>query len=444
MKRFSLAAGLAVLFFFACCGTGYTLSVTLVESPSAHIKGDTGSAKQPIILSFGSKRVVIHGSTLRVPGKVLTRNISLSKLFLIRDYRALSQRSEYETIYRYGPFQLAIVPKPGLLAGVKHVGMHPITGSMVVTKEAKVRKAKASATVTQVLDKLDRTRYGKYMTLLAGDSDMPTRYACSSDAQAAHDAIVKAFQDIGMDSLVTDQKFQISSEDCEWDCTEKQGSNVIAIKKGATRPDEYYVVGAHYDSANDKTSPCKLAPGANDNASGVAGVLELAKIFKGFTTDASIVFAAFGGEEIDLLGSRKYVQDLVDNGDGGAIKAFVVLDMISYYGSQQKIYVEGSNKTTTQKAAVDNIVKDTSTYTGLKCEYSYDFESDDKGNSDHVPFLSAGMPGALIIQWDSDAKDYKYLHTAQDEMKYQKLPFAIEILKVAAATLTQAGVETSK
>ena len=102
---------------------------------------------------------------------------------------------------------------------------------------------------------------------------------------------------------------------------------------------------------------------------------------------------------------------------------------------------KGGNKNAAQKAAVNKIVKDTSTYTDLEVEYSYDFQSKGHGNSDHVPFLRAGMPGALIIQFESDSSVYTPLHTADDRVGIQKLPFAVEVLKVAAATLAGAGID---
>ncbi len=444
MNRFVCAACLFILFLFALCGTALAVSVTLMEKPAAASKAAAASVAAPIVLQFGANNVAIHDRSKSVAGTLLTSgDPPLSNMFLIRDHRGLSQRTEYETIYRHGPFQLAYVPDPALLAGVKRVSMRPVTGSMVVTESAKVTVS-PDATVNKILAKLNVTQYGKYLSLLAGDPNLPSRYACSSSEAVAHGIIVKAFQQIGLDQLITDQKYGISSGDCQWGCTENSGHNVIGIKTGTTRPNEYYVVGAHYDSINDTTTPCKTAPGANDNASGVAGVLELARVFKGFTTEASIVFVAFGGEEVDLLGSRRYVQDLITNGKGGDVKAFVVLDMISYYKKAQKIYIEGSNKNETLKAAVDKLVIDTATYTTLQCEHAYDFDAANKGNSDHVPFLEKEIPGGLLIQWESDASDYKYLHSDEDLIKYQKLPFAMEVLKVAAATLAQAGVSTDE
>jgi len=94
-------------------------------------------------------------------------------------------------------------------------------------------------------------------------------------------------------------------------------SNVIGYVEGRFNPQEYIVVGAHYDhlgygqlgnSAYVGKTP-KIHPGADDNASGVAGVMELAERFAKNPADRTIVFMAFTGEEMGLLGSTHYVEN---------------------------------------------------------------------------------------------------------------------------------------
>jgi hypothetical protein len=91
--------------------------------------------------------------------------------------------------------------------------------------------------------------------------------------------------------------------------------NVYAILRGTQRPDEVVVFGAHYDSINmkDKT-PDAPAPGANDNASGTAGVLEAARILSRMPHERTLVFACFTGEERGLIGAHHFAQFLKDSG----------------------------------------------------------------------------------------------------------------------------------
>lgn len=81
-------------------------------------------------------------------------------------------------------------------------------------------------------------------------------------------------------------------------------TNVVATLRGSTNPDRVYVVTGHYDSRNtDVLDGTRDAPGADDDASGTAAVLELVRVFATRPTEATIVFAAVAGEEQGIFGS---------------------------------------------------------------------------------------------------------------------------------------------
>jgi Zn-dependent M28 family amino/carboxypeptidase len=107
---------------------------------------------------------------------------------------------------------------------------------------------------------------------------------------------------------------------------DKEIKNIIATKIGTKSPEEVVIVGAHYDSC--------FNPGADDNASGVAGILELARLMRNKPVDRTIKFAAFVNEEppffqTEAMGSRIFAREAKKNNLG--IKAVVVLDLIGYY-----------------------------------------------------------------------------------------------------------------
>ena len=106
--------------------------------------------------------------------------------------------------------------------------------------------------------------------------------------------------------------------------------NVIAIQRGILYPDEYVVCGAHYDSYNlNPGHPDSLrAPGADDNASGVAGILETARLLSSCKFERSIVYCNFAAEEIGLKGSAAYAKDCAD--ELMDIVGYFNLDMIGY------------------------------------------------------------------------------------------------------------------
>lgn len=77
--------------------------------------------------------------------------------------------------------------------------------------------------------------------------------------------------------------------------------NVVGVLRGTVYPERQYVVGAHYDTVN--------CPGANDNGSGVAALLEAARVLSQGTFEATIVFIAFDREEQHIVGSTAYARE---------------------------------------------------------------------------------------------------------------------------------------
>ncbi len=106
----------------------------------------------------------------------------------------------------------------------------------------------------------------------------------------------------------------------------RESANLIAERPGIRNPEEVIVVGAHYDSAYN--------PGADDNASGVAGVIELARAFAGKPLDRTVRFVAFTNEEppyfkSNFMGSRVFTRMLKESNT--KLVGAVILEMIGYY-----------------------------------------------------------------------------------------------------------------
>ena len=107
---------------------------------------------------------------------------------------------------------------------------------------------------------------------------------------------------------------------------DKTANNIIATKTGSHRPKEIIIVGAHYDTC--------FNPGADDNASAVAGLLELARSMSVRQTNCTIKFIAFVNEEppffkTENMGSSVYVRYAKEKMED--IKAVIILEMIGYY-----------------------------------------------------------------------------------------------------------------
>lgn len=123
------------------------------------------------------------------------------------------------------------------------------------------------------------------------------------------------------------------------DTLRETSDNVIAIQRGTLYPDEYVVCGAHYDSYNrDPGHPDSLwAPGADDNASGTAGIIETARLLSRCTFERSIMYCGWAAEEVGLKGSEAFAKDCAENMVD--IVGYFNLDMIGYLEEGREIQV---------------------------------------------------------------------------------------------------------
>ena len=135
--------------------------------------------------------------------------------------------------------------------------------------------------------------------------------------------------------------------------------NVLAIQRGATDPDRYVVITGDIDSRVSDVMDAKSdSPGANDNASGVAAVLETARILSKYKFSASIVYAALSGEEQGLFGGKAMATKAL--ADGWRIDAVLNNDMIGNIegingvidNTHARIFSEGTRVVETPEEAV--------------------------------------------------------------------------------------------
>src|SRR5271157_2407295 len=165
-------------------------------------------------------------------------------------------------------------------------------------------------------------------------------------------------------------------------------NNVLAYLPGKT--DEYVILGAHYDHLGrgnfDSLAPSQIGqihPGADDNASGTAGLLELARLLaplKG-QLQRGILFASFAGEELGLLGSAEWVKEPTKPLDKAV--AMLNMDMIGRI-RDGKVYIGGVGTGSTFKSILEQAHGDSQ----LKFEYS----QGGYASSDHTSFVTKKIP----------------------------------------------------
>ena len=142
--------------------------------------------------------------------------------------------------------------------------------------------------------------------------DFGTRYTGTAGNDAARAWIVDQLEATGMPT----------EED-----TFSAGTNVIARLQGTDDPEVIWVYSAHYDSTSEM--PDTFAPGADDNASGVAAMLSAARILSKSSFHGSIWFVAMGAEEQGSLGSAHLADRMLD--EGLTVRGVVAPDRIAYW-----------------------------------------------------------------------------------------------------------------
>lgn len=201
--------------------------------------------------------------------------------------------------------------------------------------------------------------------------------------------------------------------------------NMVADKPGTSAPPRLVVATAHLDSVNLRGGPTAEAPGADDNASGVAGVLELGRLLGRDSSANDLRLILFGGEEQGLHGSQQYV-DALSQSDRDRLDAVVNMDMVATLNvPQTTVLLEGAP---VSQQLMNDLAAAAHTYTALVVETSLNPFA-----SDHVPFINAGLPALLTIEGGDSAN--VNIHTADDTVEKIHLPLAAEILRMNVAVL---------
>ncbi|MDP9135183.1 MAG: M28 family metallopeptidase [Actinomycetota bacterium] len=208
-------------------------------------------------------------------------------------------------------------------------------------------------------------------------------------------------------------------------------ANVVAERAGqGTGDGALVVVCAHLDSVNLDGGPDAPAPGADDNGSGSAGLLEIARVLAEHPVRDDLRLLLFGGEEEGLWGSRRHVGAL-GSADRARISAVINMDMIGTVNTPERtVLIEGGQVST---GLIDIVATAASTYTSLAVQTSLN-----PFNSDHVPFIEAGIPAVLTIEGTDSAN--QHIHSDRDTIDHVDSELATEIVRMnVAATAAALG-----
>lgn len=198
--------------------------------------------------------------------------------------------------------------------------------------------------------------------------------------------------------------------------------SVIAVQRGSHDPNRYVLMSGDIDSrVSDVMNSTSISPGANDNASGVAGTLEAARVLSKYKFNGSLVYAALAGEEQGLFGGKILAEQAQK--DGWRIKAVLNNDMIGNIegingvinNTTARIFAEGTRQTETPEEArvrrftggeVDSPSRNLARYIDLMADryipnldtmVIYRLDRFGRGGH-HRPFNDLGYPGVRIME----------------------------------------------
>jgi Zn-dependent M28 family amino/carboxypeptidase len=222
------------------------------------------------------------------------------------------------------------------------------------------------------------------------------------------------------------------------------GLNVISAIQGRSKPEELVIFCAHYDhigttslnvSFRKKTDRKRdnIFNGANDNASGVSAVLSLARYFGRIrNNERTLVFIAFSGEELGLVGSRALALEL----DAERVKAVINIEMIGR-GSTKKnksAFITGSLLSDFQKLLNQKLSDLSPELYGKKYFRNDPFPAERLFyRSDNYWFARKGIPSHTIMASSPFDKHY---HSLSDEMSTLDFQFMAEVVKAIGLSCT--------
>ena len=209
------------------------------------------------------------------------------------------------------------------------------------------------------------------------------------------------------------QNFQLGQQNAT-------AANVIGYVQGSSRSDQHIVVTAHYDHLGTRGG--SIYPGADDNASGTAALLEIARHFAGNPPESSIIFAALDAEELGLRGAHTFVRSPPVPRE--SIVLNVNMDMVGR-NEQNELFASGTSHYPFLIPLVEEVGERSDITIRMGHDRPIPSPSDDwTDQSDHGAFHQAGIP--FLYFGVEDHSDY---HQPTDTFEKIKTPFFVDAVE---------------
>jgi len=380
--------------FIAQVKSGYSSNLSQAGFKFEHLDDDVKNKKYYLVFCPASKDV----ETLKYYGdvKLIEENLALF----------WSDNKEAREILPAN-FQIKRLPSEALHSSKKRSlvlseGLHP---TIKLPSRFAINPA-----ILDIVNQVSKQNLTDYIQTL---QDFQTRFASTSNCELAGDYIYDFFIQSGIDAEYDSFSFRSSYS----------SNNIVGTVEGQVYPSQIVVICAHYDSISDQ--PYTLAPGADDNASGTAAVMEAARIFANQSFDFTVKFICFSAEEWGLYGSEDFAREARQRGED--IIAVINLDMIAYTDSIPEDLDIISNQASEWLA--DRFFSTTISYTTLDISK---IVNPAFIWSDHSSFWDRGYSAILGIE-DIYISN-PYYHTTGDTIDTLNLDFITEAAKASLAT----------
>ena len=218
------------------------------------------------------------------------------------------------------------------------------------------------------------------------------RDARKPEALITQNYLLDRFEEIGLETYIHNHTATIGGTDT------LEAGNIIAVQLGTEFPDEYIIISSHYDHPD--------GPGADDNASGTAGVLECARILSQHEFKRSILYIPFNGEERWMVGSYPFVQKCAR--ENMNILGVFNLDMLGFWpGPEYGDITMYSGYSYISKQLFDYYQHVANLYIPEMPTYYFTKEIDSYGG-DHMPFNIYEYPALYIGDTEYQAENIHY------------------------------------
>lgn len=288
-----------------------------------------------------------------------------------------------------------------------------------------------------ISDSITPQQLKEYVSFLAADS-MRGRSNGSRELEICAAYIANEFEKFGLKKSVVLQSYfqRFHSKPDERlpsfspDLNEKSLVNVVGILPGKSKPDEVVVFSAHYDhlGVDSNLRKDKIYNGANDNASGTAAVLALAKYFSlRNDNERTLVFCAFAGEEFGLKGSDLFVNGADLNG----IKAVINIEMIGRPDvGRNAFFITGSDYSNFSSIISKNLPRRWVKIVREPPEYKQLYQ-----RSDNYPFVQKKLVAHSIMSSDDDDACYHKPCDETDRIDFNSMTEIVKAIVVGCRTI---------